>query len=1055
VLEAEMERERVTTVTGSGGRGSGYLVAPRLVLTTAGAAGAQDEEASLSRPGQEESFTGRVVWCGEHHDAALVLIEDPAWTPPPGGIRWGRLVTGDTDVPCQTWGPDDSTPLAGTVRGRRPVTLDQPAPVDPGSPVFAAGLLIGIAAGREGATLDTISVALLWTDEEFVAALAAHGAGGELAAVELVSTPAPVGRPGSPAGLLAARRAVVPFHGREIPLTELREWAARPGPGLWLVHGPAGQGKTRLAHELGRRLAPDGWAVAWLPTTADTDDLTVLARVVVPTLIIVDDAETRRAQIATLLHALAGQPVPVKVLLLARTTDSWWHDFDLTDDKRCDFLLSGAHIRELGVLEHGVRRETYRLAVAALADALATVPGSAGTDWVAHAGQVMAVEGRLPHSTTVLAIQLTALADLLDAADPPAESEEGAAEDRVQAHERRRWRDGAHGLDTDELTDVLTDTVAATVLLDPPAPEDADSWLARIPALAGKTPDQRREITAWLATAYPADSPQWAFGRPRPDQLAERLVAGVLRAHPTDSVAHTLAPAVTDADAVRLLTVWSGAAADPSVPDEAAAELTRLCRAHPATLAVAASAVVPHAAEPAPLVAALDQLADDDTLDTATLEILTTADYSSRLAATDAARIRLLVERYRREETTTAALAEALRRLALRLADDDEALAACAEAVQLYRQLAEEDPDTHLPQLVRSLTNHADLLSDVPDREEDALAAVSEAVELGRRLADKAPQRHLAGVSRNLDIQATWLGEAGRTEEALELNAKAIRRYEHLAEHDPVAYRPELAKSLSNRASLLCELEHWADALTAQNEALDSFRPLTIQYPDAGLTVLIRLLDNRGIILRALSRQNEAAAAHGEATDVARHYTALDPDARLSAFADRLTTMCQQLAEMRMLVEALAASEEALELNRRLAAADPDNRLPNLSASLYNHAIDLRLVGRTADALAVIVEAVELDRRLVARDAVTHLVYLAGSLGKQAAWLGEQEQWDEALAAVYEAIKITRLLAWESPVEHMRDLARLVDLRDDLDKRDTEALTRYYPANYATAEAAP
>jgi hypothetical protein len=1058
VLEAEMERERVTSVTGSG-RGSGYLVAPRLVLTTARAAGAPDESASVSLAGRDGSYTGRVVWRGASEDAALVLIEDPGWTPPPGGIRWGRLVTADTDVRCQTWGTDAS--LDGTVRGgggdRYPVTLDDSGPAEPGSPVFADGLLIGIVAEHDGAALETTPVALLWTDEDFVAALTAHGAGGELAAVELASTPAPTGTPGSPAGLLAARRAVVPFHGRELPLAELCEWAARPGQGLWLVHGPAGQGKTRLAHELGRRLAPDGWAVAWLSATAGADDIAVLAHIVVPTLIIVDEAETRRAQLATLLHTMAGSPAPVKVLLLTRTTGSWWHDLDLTDDKRCEFVLTGAHVRELGVLEHEVRRDTYRLAVAALADALPTVPGSAGTDWVAHAGHVMSVEGRFPSTAPVLPIQLTALADLLDAADPPAqpptEAEEGSPTNRVLAHERRHWQATAAslGLDAGELTDI----VAATVLTDPPIPGEADCWLARIPAQAAKSVDQRREVGDWLAATFPADGPQWAFGRPRPDRLAERLVADLLRAHPTDSVAHTLAAEVTDADAVRLLTVWTGVAAYAAVPDEVAAELTRLCRQHPDTLAVAASDVVPHAMAPAPLLAALDQLADDDTLETATLEVLTTADYSSRLAATDATRIRLLVERYRRDDqdvpstATKAALGEALRRLALRESDDDEAIAASTEAVELFRQLAEKEPDTHLPQLVRGLTNHADLLSDLGDRQEEALAAVSEAVELGRRLADQAPQLHLPRLTRNLDIQATWLGEAGQIPEALELNAKAIRRYQRLAEQDPAAYRPELAKSLSNRASLLCEMERWREALAAQSEALESFRPLTAQHPDSGLVVLIRLLDNRGIILRSLSRQNEAAAAHGEATDAARHYTALDPDARLPAFADRLTTMCQQLAEMRMLVEALAASEEALELNRHLAVADPDNRLPALSAALYNHAIDLRLVGRTPDALAVIGEAVELDRRLVERDAQNHLVYLAGSLGKQAAWLGEQEQWEDALAAVYEAIKIRRLLAWESPAEHLRDLGRLVDLRDDLDEQDTEALTRYYPANYA------
>lgn len=997
-----MEWERVTAVTGGGTRGAGYVVAPRLVLTTAEVAGARDEPVSVSRPGEEREFTGRVVWSA--HDAALVLVEDPDWTPLPGGVRWGRAVT-DAAVPRESG--DDAT-------------------VESGGPVFGAGLLTGIGA---------VPVAPLWTDQDFVATLAKHGAGAaELEAVEVVSAPPPTGPPGSPAGLLSARRAVVPFQGNETALDELRAWADEPGPGVSLLHGPSGAGKTRLAHELGRRLAGTGFAVAWPPATATEDDLAVLARTTAPLLVIVDDAQTRGRQLSTLLRALARRPPRVKVLLLARTATSWWHDLTLTEDKACAFVLTGARVRDLG-MPADVQR-SYRAAVTAFADALDRPEP--------------ATSSPIPDSATTLTVHLTALADVLDPAGKADDTSDPV--DRVLAHERRHWRDTAPDVDED----TLTDTLAATILRHPPTPEDADDWLARVPGLADRTPEQRGKVGSWLADNYPADDPRHAFGHPRPDRLAERLVAGAL----AGDVAHTLAPTLTDADAVRLLTVCANAA---SGADQLESALTRLVREHPGTLAVAAQTVRTRTASPAPLRRALELFAEDGTLDDDTLDALIDAEPDRAPSrAHDRAHgpiaiafARQAVDRRWRvyqdspAAETAAPLARALRVLAFRLAGEPDAIAAGADAIQLYRALAERDAEIHLPHLVTCLTNQADLLAANPEWREEALAAVGEAAEIGRRLAEKDPDAHLPLLARNLDIRASWLGDLGRGEEALTLNAEAVELYRRLADTEPSAYLPELAKRLSNRASLLCGLGRWAEALPVMDEAVATQRPLTQRFPGTGLPDLMGLLDNRGLVQHAVGKPDEAMVSHDEAIALAGEFTAHDPAARLAGLARKLTDRSRRLEEQRHLPEALAASEEALRIHRRLAARDPEGRLVDLSSGLYNHAISLRLVGRTEEALATIGEAVEIDRRLVARDAVTHLLDLAGSLSKQAAWLGELGHWERARAAINESVKIRRLLAWESPDEHLAELERAADLRQAVDRRDTEALLRYYPANFA------
>ncbi|GGP05915.1 hypothetical protein GCM10012278_27210 [Nonomuraea glycinis] len=72
--------------------------------------------------------------------------------------------------------------------------------------------------------------------------------------------PSPRSRPGveqaraQPSRLLLSRYEVVPFPGRDVLVQKLVDWMGGPeGPvSVRLVHGPGGQGKTRLAAFLAR-----------------------------------------------------------------------------------------------------------------------------------------------------------------------------------------------------------------------------------------------------------------------------------------------------------------------------------------------------------------------------------------------------------------------------------------------------------------------------------------------------------------------------------------------------------------------------------------------------------------------------------------------------------------------------------------------------------------------------------------------------------------------------------------------------------------------------------
>ncbi|MGV9976165.1 tetratricopeptide repeat protein, partial [Micromonospora wenchangensis] len=72
----------------------------------------------------------------------------------------------------------------------------------------------------------------------------------------------------------------------------------------------------------------------------------------------------------------------------------------------------------------------------------------------------------------------------------------------------------------------------------------------------------------------------------------------------------------------------------------------------------------------------------------------------------------------------------------------EQALTHTEEATDIYRRLADTNPDTYLPNLAMSLNNLGILLSEL-GRREQALTHTEEATDIYRRLADTNPDTYL------------------------------------------------------------------------------------------------------------------------------------------------------------------------------------------------------------------------------------------------------------------------------------------------------------------------
>ncbi|MFD9602464.1 hypothetical protein [Streptomyces sp. NPDC059970] len=336
------------------------------------------------------------------------------------------------------------------------------------------------------------------------------------------------------ARLLHAQRQIVPFRGREQLVGRLLAWAEQPGFGTCLVHGPGGQGKTRLAQYVADRLGAGQYTVLWVRPEVPPADLGELAGAARPVLVVVDYAETCGPQalslIETALRRGGSGSTAFKILLLARTAGDWWTALQSgTHDSRVEDVLDATPVAELEALEPEAgssRLLAYREAVDSFARNLPRVSGWDHHDWHGVAARLATPNLDEPGFGGALTLHMTALADLLDAAgdaDPAASGSPGSPggktiEDRLLVHERRYWETtaAAHGLGP--LSATLSEALVAALLMGAENQSEADTVLGRLPGLAprdGTTYDRRAAVREWLCALYPSHSPLTRWPLPR------------------------------------------------------------------------------------------------------------------------------------------------------------------------------------------------------------------------------------------------------------------------------------------------------------------------------------------------------------------------------------------------------------------------------------------------------------------------------------------------------------------------------------------------------------
>ena len=1042
--------------------GSGYPLAPRLVLTAAHVVAPNGPPLTdvQVRDAEGKLRTADVPWHDADLDVALVNITDPEWLEPSWAqpVRWGRLVTQHAGLradvrgfPAVTATPEmrdrlDATgrilPGSRTKAGHLAVDIDNPPapPGDGGSRwagmsgaaviegSFVVGVVVQDPRGFDSRQLVAVPITRFLADPGFSAVVRRHGVRGLAPEpVELDALAERVRAPRTPAGLLRADTARTPFRPRP-EFDELAAWCRSDEQfSIRLVHGPGGQGKTRLARHLIGQLAGDGWAGVMLGNHATREQIGVLADGRTPTLVAVDYAEGRATQLEAVIDALERADTPTRLLLLARTAGAWRTE-RVGPSPLLDDLADESIVLPLEPLEpsRGGRIEAWREALAAFAQGLSDLEEG---DWPARAANLNtpALDG--DRYRTILAIQIDALAQLLETGDPIAEMGQ-PPEQLLRLHESRYAKQLAtqFGITLDPSR--LDALVVSATLWTAPTQDDAYRLLAVL--MPGATEnDQRVRVAEWLHTIY-ADGDLYWVGL-QPDRLAEHLIGTSL---PSSRLPGYFARKVSAEQLEHGITVLGRAA--PRYP-ELWEFFEQTLRSAGTTGGLTAMRVAVQLETPTDLLKAIKGFvanADDDAL----RALESAAPRSSAVLGTTNALIAERLAEHVRErarhdrEAYLPELAEAVNKLAVRLAEAGrhaESLAAAQEAVQLYRELVASDRGAYLPDLAMSVHNLAGRLGEVGRRTE-GLAAAEEAVGLYQELVSLNRDTYLPHLALSINNLGAQLAKEGHRAQAMAAAQKSLSLYRELTDRDHDTYLPGLAASINNFATLLSKAGRRAESLAAAQEAASIFRELAhreqdLLNRDAYLSDFAASISNLAISLGEAGLRAEGLAAAQEAVDLRRELVTLNRDAYLPDLAESINNLAIDLAEAGRSAEGLSFAQEAVDLRRELVTLNRDAYLPDLAQSINNLAQRLADEGRRRQALAAAQEAVDLRRELVTLNRDAYLPDLAQSIDNLAQRLAEEGRRTEGVAAAQEAVDLYSESAHLDREAHLGDLAQAIN----------------------------
>ncbi len=265
----------------------------------------------------------------------------------------------------------------------------------------------------------------------------------------------------------------------------------------------------------------------------------------------------------------------------------------------------------------------------------------------------------------------------------------------------------------------------------------------------------------------------------------------------------------------------------------------------------------------------------------------------------------------------------------------DEARRHFERALEIRRQLAQQDPERYLPYLAGSLTNLG-TVDRQENRLDDARQHFEGALKIYRQIAQQNPdayQFYLATTLSNLGLLDRL---QNRPEDARRQYEEALTTYRQLAQRDPDAYLLDMATMLNNLGNLDGRENRLDDARQHYEEALKCYPRLAQQDASIYLPDTATTLNNLGNVDLLQKRPDDARQHFERALDIQRQLASENPDKFLPDMAKTLSSLGSANQFRNHPDEACERYRAALAIYRQLAQQDSARYMPYVAATFSN-----------------------------------------------------------------------------------------------------------------------
>lgn len=304
-------------------------------------------------------------------------------------------------------------------------------------------------------------------------------------------------------------------------------------------------------------------------------------------------------------------------------------------------------------------------------------------------------------------------------------------------------------------------------------------------------------------------------------------------------------------------------------------------------------------------------------------------------------------------------------------------------------------------------------------RAEEALSTTQEQLRVLQRLDQDYPGRDSA-YAHAVSTLSSCLAAVGRDQEALRALEQSVELLERLGETDRET-KSRLAWNLNNLADQFWDLGRLDDARRALRRAVELSQQLAVTGPSHEILLPV-WRSNLAALLVGMRRHQEALQYAEDAVEGLRLLARRDPrnfESRLVSALVNLGNILQQLGRSAEACDILGQAVGIGEHRRRIGLAGIEAEV-----SLVLHTLQLGLWQARSGSVATLPDALRRALDLwygLDGQAPKYLPLIASFLSDAAALLSDDGCWQEALEPAMAAVEIWGWLVRDDPLEHRDD----------------------------------